>query len=86
MRRMISECQHCHTKYEFRKSLSSLKMTWCSVACEKADLGYHLLSLETGKFDRMRLIHTEDETVETVVVSPPADEEGDWEEYELCPA
>ena len=84
---MISECQYCHTKYEFRKSQSSLKLTWCSAACEQRDLGYHLLSLEAGKFDRMRLIHTEDTVVEaTVVPVNDVGEEGDWEEYELCPA
>ena len=83
---MISECQYCHTKYETRKSHSSLKLTWCSAACEQKDLGYHLLSFEAGKFDRMRIIHTEDTAVETTVVPVVDEGDGDWEEYELCPA
>lgn len=34
-------CEHCGTPYDWRRSASrSLKMTYCGVICEKADLGF----------------------------------------------
>ena len=33
-------CQHCGITYQWRKSPSSLKMTYCGNLCEKADLGF----------------------------------------------
>lgn len=83
---MIEQCKKCSTKYESRKSSASLRLTWCSVTCEIADLGYHLLSLEKGKFDKMRTIQYEDTYIQTKVVTPLPVDNDDWEEYELCPA
>lgn len=34
-------CEHCGTPYDWRRSASrSLKMTYCGVICERADLGF----------------------------------------------
>ena len=44
--RHIRECQHCSMKYDWRKSpSSSLKMTYCSSLCERADLGFTIEAL-----------------------------------------
>lgn len=40
----IHNCQRCAAPYDWRRSHSNLKMTWCGILCEIADLGF---SLET---------------------------------------
>lgn len=42
----IKRCQRCGQRYDWRKSPSStLKMTYCSSLCERADLGFTLEAL-----------------------------------------
>ncbi len=42
----IKVCARCGLRYDWRKSpSSSLKMTYCSSLCEKADLGFTLEAL-----------------------------------------
>jgi hypothetical protein len=36
---MIRECQRCHTMYRFEKSRAELRLTYCSMLCQLADLG-----------------------------------------------
>ena len=44
--RHIRECERCSLKYDWRKSpSSSLKMTYCSSLCERADLGFTIEAL-----------------------------------------
>ncbi len=44
--RHIRECERCSIKYDWRKSpSSSLKMTYCSSLCERADLGFTIEAL-----------------------------------------
>ncbi len=44
--RHIRECGRCSLKYDWRKSpSSSLKMTYCSSLCERADLGFTIEAL-----------------------------------------
>ena len=42
----IKNCARCGLRYDWRKSPSStLKMTYCSSLCEKADLGFTIEAL-----------------------------------------
>ncbi len=42
----IKVCARCSLRYDWRKSPSTtLKMTYCSSLCEKADLGYTIEAL-----------------------------------------
>ena len=42
----IKVCARCGLRYDWRKSpSSSLKMTYCSSLCEKADLGFTVEAL-----------------------------------------
>lgn len=42
----IRECARCGLRYDWRKSPSStLKMTYCSSLCERADLGFTVEAL-----------------------------------------
>ncbi len=42
----IKTCVRCSLRYDWRKSSSaSLKMTYCSHLCERADLGFTLEAL-----------------------------------------
>jgi len=42
----IKRCGRCGQRYDWRKSPSStLKMTYCSSLCERADLGFTLEAL-----------------------------------------
>lgn len=41
----IKVCGRCGLRYDWRKSPSSMKMTYCSSLCEKADLGFTLEAL-----------------------------------------
>ena len=41
----IKVCARCNQRYDWRKSPSSMKMTYCSSLCEKADLGFTLEAL-----------------------------------------
>lgn len=44
--RHIRECERCSLRYDWRKSPSvSLKMTYCSSLCERADLGFTIEAL-----------------------------------------
>ncbi|HMO96417.1 MAG TPA: hypothetical protein PKD27_09855, partial [Tepidiformaceae bacterium] len=38
-------CARCSLRYDWRKSPSSMKMTYCSSLCEKGDLGFTLEAL-----------------------------------------
>lgn len=41
-------CTRCGSGYEWRKSTSGLKMTYCGVFCEIGELGFCLEALERG--------------------------------------
>jgi hypothetical protein len=41
----IKVCARCELRYDWRKSPSSMKMTYCSSLCERADLGFTLEAL-----------------------------------------
>jgi hypothetical protein len=41
----IKVCARCSLRYDWRKSPSSMKMTYCSSLCEKGDLGFTLEAL-----------------------------------------
>jgi endogenous inhibitor of DNA gyrase (YacG/DUF329 family) len=41
----IKVCSRCNLRYDWRKSPSSMKMTYCSSLCERADLGFTLEAL-----------------------------------------
>lgn len=41
----IKVCARCGLRYDWRKSPSSMKMTYCSSLCERADLGFTLEAL-----------------------------------------
>lgn len=47
---VLYKCKNCGTLYDFNKSKSSLKLTYCNNMCEVKDLGFHLLSLENGTY------------------------------------
>ena len=39
-------CERCNQPYKHTKSSSSLRMTYCSINCEQADLGFTMEALE----------------------------------------
>jgi hypothetical protein len=41
----IKVCARCGLRYDWRKSPSSMKMTYCCSLCERADLGFTLEAL-----------------------------------------
>lgn len=41
----IKVCARCSLRYDWRKSPSTLKMTYCSSLCEAGDLGFTVESL-----------------------------------------
>ena len=41
----IKVCARCSLRYDWRKSPTTLKMTYCSSMCEAADLGFTLEAL-----------------------------------------
>lgn len=41
----IKVCVRCGLRYDWRKSPSSLKMTYCSSLCEAGDLGFTMDAL-----------------------------------------
>ena len=41
----IKVCARCGLRYDWRKSPSGMKMTYCSSLCEKADLGFTVEAL-----------------------------------------
>ena len=46
----IRICLQCATPYDWRRSSSkSLKMTYCSVLCERASLGFTIEALLTAR-------------------------------------
>ena len=38
----LKTCEQCHGKYTWEKSSATLKMTYCSSACESHALGFHI--------------------------------------------
>lgn len=45
----IKVCARCGLRYDWRKSPSSLKMTYCGSLCEAGDLGFTLDALLKSK-------------------------------------
>ena len=41
----IKVCARCSLRYDWRKSPSSMKMTYCSSLCERADMGFTIEAL-----------------------------------------
>jgi hypothetical protein len=41
----IRECANCGLRYDWRRSPSGLKMTYCNSLCERADLGFTIDAL-----------------------------------------
>ncbi len=41
----IRTCERCGLRYDWRRSPSSLKMTYCGSMCEGSDLGFTLDAL-----------------------------------------
>ena len=41
----MRKCQRCAGPYDWRRSRSSLKMTYCGTLCEIADLGFSIESI-----------------------------------------
>jgi hypothetical protein len=41
----IKVCARCQLRYDWRKSPSSMKMTYCGSLCERADLGFTIEAL-----------------------------------------
>lgn len=44
---VMRECQRCHVKYDFSRSTSELKLTYCGILCQIGDLGFSLEALLT---------------------------------------
>ena len=64
----IKVCARCGLRYDWRKSPSSLKMTYCGSLCEAGDLGFTVDALlKLQKSDIIKL-NPEPEVSETAVV------------------
>lgn len=48
----LRECQRCHTQYQWERSQSALRLTYCGVLCEQADLGYSIDGLIRSEISR----------------------------------
>ena len=46
----IRDCARCGLRYDWRRSPSTLRMTYCSSLCERGDLGFTIEALiKNGK-------------------------------------
>jgi len=36
----VRTCSNCHVRYEWKRSGSALKFTYCSILCEQGGLGF----------------------------------------------
>ncbi len=48
----LLECQRCKTHYQWERSQSALRLTYCGVLCEQADLGYSIEGLIRSEIRR----------------------------------
>jgi endogenous inhibitor of DNA gyrase (YacG/DUF329 family) len=48
----LRECQRCNTAYQWERSQSALRFTYCGVLCEQADLGYSIDGLIRSELRR----------------------------------
>ncbi|GMV86198.1 MAG: hypothetical protein AMXMBFR80_20530 [Dehalococcoidia bacterium] len=62
----IKVCARCSLRYDWRKSPSSMKMTYCSSLCEKADLGFTLEALL--RYERVKTVGEEEKEPAAPVV------------------
>ncbi len=56
----IKVCARCSLRYDWRKSPSSMKMTYCSSLCEKGDLGFTLEALL--RYERKPIVELPEDT------------------------
>lgn len=55
MNTILYLCKHCGVNYNPDNSTSSLRMTYCNTICEVLDLGFHLKSLEDGRYEKYKV-------------------------------
>jgi hypothetical protein len=48
----LRQCQRCHTPYQWERSQSALRLTYCGVLCEQADLGFSIDGLIRSEIQR----------------------------------
>ncbi len=58
----IKVCARCNLRYDWRKSPSGMKMTYCSSLCERADLGFTLEALL--RYERKPMVELPADAVE----------------------
>lgn len=87
-------CQRCKLPYVWKKSNSSLKMTYCSFSCEVSPqgLGFSLEALEKGQFTRGGMIvidemhvMTDEDMVMLVESAGPSVKRDDGDDRDLVP-
>lgn len=65
----IKVCARCSLRYDWRKSPSGMKMTYCSSLCEKADLGFTLEALL--RYERKPIVELPADAVEAKEPATP---------------
>lgn len=45
----LRSCKRCHSIYTWRRSTSTLKLTYCNSLCERADLNFTIEALLVAK-------------------------------------
>lgn len=60
----IKHCARCGIRYDWRRSPSALKMTYCGGMCEKGDLGFSMIALERGEV----IHHSQNTPINEVIV------------------
>lgn len=52
MNSVMRECQHCHVAYQWERSQSALRLTFCGVLCEQGELGFTIDGLIRSELTR----------------------------------
>ena len=52
----MRECQRCHTSYQWERSQSALRFTYCGVLCELFDLGFSIDGLISSELKRVSVM------------------------------
>jgi len=56
----LRHCQRCHTPYQWERSQSALRLTYCGVLCEQADLGFSIDGLIRAEIQRAESVAVAD--------------------------
>ena len=63
----LTICNRCEGTYSWAKSTSSLRLTYCSILCEVADIGFHIPTFIKSELERDKDIPNDKKEEERVL-------------------